>query len=108
MNYDWGEFTTVLDKALAAADWQGFDKRRKESANRNKLRGRGIGSYLEVTGPPSKEYGGIRFEDDGTITMLSGTLDYGQGHATPFAQGLARTLRLPGGRFRPLPGGRGQ
>ncbi len=45
----------MLDKALVAADWQGFDKRKKESAARNKLRGRGIGSYLEVTGPPAKE-----------------------------------------------------
>ncbi len=104
MNYDSGEFTTVLDKALAAADWRGFDKRRKESAARNKLRGRGIGQYLEVTGPPAKEYGGIRFEEDGTITMLSGTLDYGQGHATPFAQVLAGKLGLPFERFRLLQG----
>jgi len=104
MNYDSGEFTTVLDKALAAADWQGFDKRKTESAVRNKLRGRGIGQYLEVTGPPSKEYGGIRFEEDGTITMLSGTLDYGQGHATPFAQVLAGKLGLPFERFRLLQG----
>ena len=104
MNYDSGEFTTVLDKALQAADWQGFDRRKKESAARNKLRGRGIGSYLEVTGPPAKEYGGIRFEDDGTITMLSGTLDYGQGHATPFAQVLTDKLGIPFERFRLLQG----
>jgi carbon-monoxide dehydrogenase large subunit len=104
MNYDSGEFTVVLDKAIAAAGWQGFDKRKKESAARNKLRGRGIGQYLEVTGPPAKEYGGIRFEEDGTITMLSGTLDYGQGHATPFAQVLAGKLGLPFERFRLLQG----
>ena len=104
MNYDSGEFTTVLDKALAAADWQGFDKRKAESAARNKLRGRGIGSYLEVTGPPAKEYGGIRFEADGTVTMLSGTLDYGQGHATPFAQVLSDKLGIPFERFRLLQG----
>ena len=113
MNYDSGEFTTVLDKALQAADWQGFDKRKAESAARGKLRGRGIGYYLEVTGPPTKEYGGIRFEADGTITMLSGTLDYGQGHATPFAQVLGEQARHPGpplppaaGRFRPAQGRR--
>ena len=93
MNYDFGEFTTVLDKALAAADWDGFDERKAESAARGKLRGRGIGHYLEVTGPPGKEMGGIRFEADGTVTMLSGTLDYGQGHATPFAQVLGEQAR---------------
>ena len=98
MNYDSGEFTTVLDKALVAADWQGFDKRKQESATRGKLRGRGIGAYLEVTGPPAKEYGGIRFEADGKITMLSGTLDYGQGHATPFAPVSYTHLTLPTNR----------
>ncbi|MBS0523791.1 MAG: xanthine dehydrogenase family protein molybdopterin-binding subunit [Proteobacteria bacterium] len=104
MNYDSGEFTTVLDKALVAADWDGFEKRKAESARSGKLRGRGIGQYLEVTGPPSKEYGGIRFEADGSITMLSGTLDYGQGHATPFAQVLGEKLGIPVPRFRLLQG----
>ena len=104
MNYDSGEFGAILDKALLAADWQGFDRRKQESAARNKLRGRGIGSYLEVTGPPAKEYGGIRFEADGTVTMLSGTLDYGQGHATPFAQVLTEQLGIPFERFRLLQG----
>ena len=104
MNYDSGEFATVLDKALVAADWQGFDRRKADSAARGKLRGRGIGQYLEVTGPPSKEYGGVRFEPDGTITMLSGTLDYGQGHATPFAQVLGGKLGIPVDRFRLLQG----
>jgi carbon-monoxide dehydrogenase large subunit len=57
-----------------------------------------------VTGPPAKEYGGIRFEADGTITMLSGTLDYGQGHATPFAQVLSEQTGIPFERFRLLQG----
>ena len=104
MNYDSGDFTAILDKAVAVADWHGFEKRKAESAGRGKLRGRGIGQYLEVTGPPSKEYGGIRFEDDGTITMLSGTLDYGQGHATPFAQVLGGQLGIPVTKFRLLQG----
>jgi len=104
MNYDSGDFTAILDKAVAIADWHGFEKRKAESAARGKLRGRGIGQYLEVTGPPSKEYGGIRFEDDGTITMLSGTLDYGQGHATPFAQVLGGQLGIPVTKFRLLQG----
>ena len=104
MNYDSGEFGTILDKALQAADWSGFERRRAESAARGKLRGRGIGQYLEVTGPPAKEYGGIRFEADGTVTMLSGTLDYGQGHASPFAQVLSEQTGIPFERLRLLQG----
>jgi aerobic carbon-monoxide dehydrogenase large subunit len=34
-------------------------------------------------GAPPKEQGGIRFEEDGTVTIVTGTLDYGQGHWTP-------------------------
>jgi aerobic carbon-monoxide dehydrogenase large subunit len=93
--YDSGDFPTILDKALALADWDGFAARKKDSADRGKLRGIGIGQYLEVTGPPAPEMGGIRFEADGTVTIITGTLDYGQGHASPFAQVLASRLGIP-------------
>jgi carbon-monoxide dehydrogenase large subunit len=102
--YDSGNFTAVLDRALQTADWDGFAARRTASQARGKLRGRGIGQYLEGTAPPNKEMGGIRFESDGTVTIISGTLDYGQGHATPFAQVLSARLGIPFGRIRLLQG----
>ncbi len=68
------------------------------------MRGRGIGQYLEVTAPPSHEMGGIRFEADGTVTIITGTLDYGQGHATPFAQVLCDRLGVPFDAVRLLQG----
>ena len=102
--YDSGEFPTILDKALAAADWDGFPARRAASRARGLLRGRGIGHYLEVTAPPSREMGGLRFEADGTVTIITGTLDYGQGHASPFAQVLVEKLGIPFARIRLLQG----
>ena len=104
MTYDSGNFPAVLDRALAAADWKGFEARRQQSKSRGKLRGRGIGQFLEVTAPPNKEMGGIRFEADGTVTIITGTLDYGQGHATPFAQVLSTRLGIPFDRIRLLQG----
>jgi aerobic carbon-monoxide dehydrogenase large subunit len=104
MLYDSGDFPAVLEHAVSAGDWKGFDKRKKESAKRGKLRGRGIGCYLEVTAPPNKEMGGIRFEADGTVTFITGTLDYGQGHASPFAQVLSERLGIPFDRIRLLQG----
>jgi carbon-monoxide dehydrogenase large subunit len=95
MKYDSGDFPALLDEALALADWDGFPARRAESRKRGRLRGRGIGQYLEVTAPPSNEMGGIRFEADGSVTIITGTLDYGQGHASPFAQVLAERLGVP-------------
>ena len=102
--YDSGDFPGVLDRALKAADWDGFEQRKKESAKRGKLRGRGLGCFLEVTAPASKEMGGIRFEPDGTVTFITGTLDYGQGHATPFAQVLVDKLGIPLDRIRLVQG----
>ncbi|MBX6366644.1 MAG: xanthine dehydrogenase family protein molybdopterin-binding subunit [Rhodospirillales bacterium] len=104
MTYDSGDFPAVFEAAVAAADWDGFPARREASRAKGKLRGRGIGSYLEVTAPPNPEMGGIRFEPDGTVTILTGTLDYGQGHAAPFAQVLSDRLGIPFERIRLLQG----
>jgi carbon-monoxide dehydrogenase large subunit len=102
--YDSGDFTALLDQALQLADWDGFPARREESRARGRLRGRGIGNYLELTGPPGREMGGIRFEADGSVTIITGTLDYGQGHASPFAQVLATRLGIPFHKIRLLQG----
>jgi carbon-monoxide dehydrogenase large subunit len=93
--YDSGEFTALLDKALVLADWNGFAARKVESRARGRLRGRGVGDYLELTGAAGREMGGIRFEKNGDVTITTGTLDYGQGHASPFAQVLAARLGVP-------------
>ena len=104
MLYDSGEFPTVMEKALIAADWDGYAARQAESRARGKVRGRGIGHYLEVTAGDGQEMGGIRFETDGSVTIITGTLDYGQGHASPFAQVLAERLGIPFERIKLLQG----
>jgi len=104
MAYDCGEFPTVLDKALAGADWDGYASRQAETRRRGLLRGRGIGHYLEVTADAGNEMGGVRFEDDGSVTIITGTLDYGQGHATPFAQVLSDRLGVPFEKIKLLQG----
>jgi carbon-monoxide dehydrogenase large subunit len=98
--YDSGEFPAIMKEAIEAADAKGFRQRKRESRKRGKLRGLGIGSYLEVTAPSSKELGGVVFEADGSVTILTGTLDFGMGHATPFAQVLHQTLGIPFEKIR--------
>ncbi len=71
MVYDSGDFPAILDEALVAADWDGFAARHAESARRGKIRGRGIGHYLEVTADAGNEMGGIRFEPDGDVTIIT-------------------------------------
>jgi aerobic carbon-monoxide dehydrogenase large subunit len=95
VTYDSGDFAGVFAKALELSDHANFAKRKKESRKRGKLRGIAVGSYLEVTAPPSGELGKITFEPDGSVRLTTGTLDYGQGHATPFAQALSAQLGVP-------------
>jgi carbon-monoxide dehydrogenase large subunit len=104
MTYDSGDFPAVFREALERSDWKGFAARKRAAKKRGLLRGIGLGSYLEVTAPANKEMGGIRFEPDGTVTIVTGTLDYGQGHATPFAQVLSEKLGIPFRRIRLLQG----
>ncbi len=102
--YDGGEFSALLDAAIAASDADGYAARKAASAAKGLLRGRGVGNFLECTAPPQKEQGGIRFEKDGTVTIITGTLDYGQGHWSPFAQVLHQALGVPFRAVRLLQG----
>ena len=100
VTYDSGDFAGVLGTALELSDYSGFSKRKQESRKRGKLRGIAVGSYLESTAPPRGELGKIVFEPDGTVTLVTGTLDYGQGHSTPFSQILSAQLGVPFEKIR--------
>jgi carbon-monoxide dehydrogenase large subunit len=104
VTYDCGDFPGLFKQALAIADYAGFKKRKRESKKRGMLRGFGIGCYLEVTAGGGKELGGIHFESDGSVTIVTGTLDFGQGHATAYAQVLSDTLGVAFDRIRTVEG----
>lgn len=104
LTYDCGDFRALMDEAIEAADVAGFAARRAASAGDGKLRGLGIGCFLEATGAATREMGGIRFGADGSVTIVTGTLDYGQGHASSLAQVLVSRLGVPFERIRLLQG----
>jgi carbon-monoxide dehydrogenase large subunit len=93
--YDCGDFPGLFKEALAQADAKGFAKRKRESKKAGRLRGLGVACYVETTAAMTQEQGGIKFNADGTVTIVTGTLDYGQGHASPFAQILTQKLGIP-------------
>lgn len=94
--YDCGEFEAVMDTCLNAADWRGFETRRREAARRGKLRGIGIASVIEIAGgPPERpfeEYAEIRFDPSGDMTIVAGSHSQGQGHETTYHQMAAELL----------------
>jgi carbon-monoxide dehydrogenase large subunit len=104
MVYDSGDFPGLFDYAMEAADVAGYKQRKRDSKKAGKLRGLGVGCYVETTAAGTTEQGGIRFNDDGTVTIVTGTLDYGQGHAAPFAQVLTEKLGIPFERIKLLQG----
>jgi aerobic carbon-monoxide dehydrogenase large subunit len=92
--YDSGDFPANLELGLKAADFAGFEARRREARARGKLLGLGIAYYMEVTAAMPQEKADIRFLPTGRVRMGIGTGPSGQGHATAFAQILADRLGL--------------
>lgn len=95
-----GAFAATLDAAAERADAAGFPERRAEAARRGRLRGLGFACYLETARGRPGECAGVRFERDGSVSLLVGTQSNGQGHETSFAQVAADLLGLPVERFR--------
>ena len=102
--YDSGEFEAVMDKCLKAADWKGFEKRRREAGKRGRLRGIGIACVIEIAGgPPDRpfeEYAEIRFDPTGDMTIFAGSHSQGQGHETTYHQMAAELLGAPSAHVR--------
>jgi len=93
-NYDSGEFQRLLDKCIELSDWEGYAARKKASEKRGKLRGRAVSYYIEFGGIFNDRMD-LRFNPDGTLTIIAGTHSHGQGHATVFAQLANEYLDVP-------------
>jgi carbon-monoxide dehydrogenase large subunit len=108
MNYDAGDYDGTMKKALELGDIKGFGKRKRDSARAGKLRGLGFSSYIEACGiAPSKAVGSlgagvglwesaeVRVNPTGSVEVLTGCHQHGQGHETTFAQVVAERLGIP-------------
>ena len=102
--YDSGEFEKNMDGALDMIEYSDFAARRADAEARGKLRGIGIANCIEQSagGPP--EWAQIRFDPSGTVTLIMGTHNHGQGHETIFRQMLADMLGLEFEQVRLLQG----
>src|SRR5712675_537942 len=108
LQYDSGDYQSTLELALKAADYPGFEVRRREAAARGKLRGIGIATYIEACGiAPSAVVGSlgaraglfesaaVRVHPTGSVSVLTGSHSHGQGHETTFSQLVSDTLGIP-------------
>src|SRR5438067_2280723 len=108
MTYDAGDYHASLKKALELADYGGFGKRKRESVRHDKLRGIGFSTYIEACGiAPSQAVGSldagvglwesaeVRVNPTGSVELLTGCHQHGQGHETTFAQVVSERLGIP-------------
>jgi aerobic carbon-monoxide dehydrogenase large subunit len=102
--YDSGDFDRVMTAAMGRADWKGAKARSAEARARGKYRGIGMCYYIESTMGDPTEHATIRFEADGTVSVLVGTQTNGQGHDTAYAQVLHQRLGVPFERIKIVQG----
>ena len=97
---DCGRFTDVIEAAVRAADRDGFEARRRRSAEAGRLRGMGVACFLETSRGAPGEGAELRFIEDGTVEIRIGTDGIGQGHETTYPRIAADRLGLAEDRFR--------
>ena len=96
LTIDSGDFDANLKEAARRSDWNGFDRRRRETESKGKRRGRGVSYYFEASGgPPGNEPAKIHFTDNGAVEVYLATQSNGQGHETTFAQLVSDRLGVP-------------
>lgn len=98
--YDSGDFPRIFDAALAAADWTGAPARKLKSRARGKLRGIGIGLFVEISGGIPNERAQMRLASDGLFHVRTAVGATGQGHETVFAIMAAEQLGIDAERVR--------
>jgi aerobic carbon-monoxide dehydrogenase large subunit len=99
--YDSGDLPGLLDKAIEFSDWKSFEKRRKESLSRNRLRGIGLAVFVEPSGQGvlPKEEAVIKFGESGNAELYTLSGPSGQGHETVYPQIVGELLGLDEGHI---------
>ena len=98
--YDCGDFPNNLSRLLQQADIGGFSERRRKTEARGRLRGFGFANTVKKTSTPIVETAEIRVDPSGGLTLMTGTIDHGQGHSTIFRQILCESLGVAPGDIR--------
>ncbi len=96
--YDTGDYATALDKALAAAGYDGLreEQARRRAAGDVRQIGIGLSCYVEITGAmPGPEPATVTVHADGSATVVTASTPHGQCHETAWAMVAADRLGIP-------------
>ena len=103
LTYDSGDYFGSLAKAKQLANWDALVAARDAARRGGKLAGIGVSTYVEICAMgPSKampaggwEWGCVRMEISGKVTVITGVTPHGQGQETSFAQIVGDRLGVP-------------
>jgi carbon-monoxide dehydrogenase large subunit len=103
LTYDSGNYQGALKKAKEIGKWDQLLKQQAAARKAGKLFGIGVSTYVEICAlGPSKmmaaggwEWGCVRMEISGKVTVITGATPHGQGQETSFAQITADKLGVP-------------
>jgi len=106
--YDSGDYQGLLEKALAAFDYEARSHERETLRRRGIYRGIGVAAYTHMCGmAPSRrlamsgfDRGGwesarVAIDSSGRATVYSGSMSQGHGHVTSLSQIAADVLQIP-------------
>ncbi|MFK4149722.1 xanthine dehydrogenase family protein molybdopterin-binding subunit [Streptomyces sp. NPDC004065] len=82
----------LLDRSASAINWPA-DRRREVEGNR--VRGKGLAVILKSTITPSTSHASLRLDADGSLQVLTSSVEMGQGAHTVLAQIAAGPLGIP-------------
>lgn len=105
--YDSGEYERAMETALEHVDYETLREQQQTLREEGRYLGIGVANFIESAGlSPSglagqlgAQAGGwessiVRFDSTGSVTVLAGTADQGQGHRTTYAQIAAEELGI--------------
>ena len=89
-----GDFGGTMDLAIARSDFDQFAQRKAAARANGRLRGIGIGYYVESSGGGPQEEAQVTLNKDGGADVVVGTFSHGQGHRTTYSQIIGETLGM--------------
>ncbi|MEL6140945.1 MAG: xanthine dehydrogenase family protein molybdopterin-binding subunit [Bacteroidota bacterium] len=107
LQYDSGDYHTVLDRGLEMVGYEDFRAEQQKALENGKILGIGFSTYIEACGiAPSAVVGAlgaraglyesaqVRVQPTGKVSVYTGAHSHGQGHETTFAQVVADRLGI--------------
>ncbi|HEY1433683.1 MAG TPA: xanthine dehydrogenase family protein molybdopterin-binding subunit [Stellaceae bacterium] len=102
--YDSGDYAALLDKALAAVDWDGLQAGLRRRRAGGEAVGAGLAIFVEKSGLGPTDGVRVAIDGDGSVEVVTGGASLGQGFETVMAQICADALGVDYRRVRVIHG----